>query len=135
EFQSLLRARFVAGDAALGRRFESLASDFAYPEELPPGWVAAIRRMRVRMERERVRPPEASRFAFKLGYGSLADVQFAGELALMQHGGADPHVRRRGTLDAIGALAGARVMEDSVGRALGEGFTFLTTARNALAVD
>ena len=38
--------------------------------------------MRVRMEEERVRPAEARRFHFKLGYGSLADVQFATELAL-----------------------------------------------------
>ena len=60
-----------------------LAGDFAYPEQLPASWVAGIRRMRVRIERERVRPPEAARFAFKLGYGSLADVQFAVELALV----------------------------------------------------
>src|SRR5207247_1201727 len=78
------------------------------------GWVAAIRRMRVRMERERVRPPEAARFAFKLGYGSLADVQFAVELALMRHGGAHPEVRTRRTLEAIESLAAARFLEGSV---------------------
>jgi glutamate-ammonia-ligase adenylyltransferase len=135
EFQSLLRARFVAGDDVLGRRLVSLASDFAYPEALPPAWVAAIRRMRVRIERERVRPPEASRFAFKLGYGSLADVQFAVELALMRHGGVNEEVRRRGTLDAIEALVEVRAMEDSVARALGEAFGFLTDVKNALEVD
>ena len=135
EFQSLLRARFVAGDEVLGRRFVSLAFDFAYPEELPPSWVASIRRMRVRVERERVRPPDAGRFAFKLGYGSLADVQFAVELALMRHGGADPQVRSRGTLEAIEGLAQARMIEDSVARALGEAFTFLSDVKDALEVD
>jgi glutamate-ammonia-ligase adenylyltransferase len=135
EFQSLTRARFVAGDAALGRRFESLASDFAYPEELPPGWVAAMHRMRRRIERERVRPPEAGRFAFKLGYGSLADVQFAVELTLMRHGGRHEGVRRRGTLDAVEALAEARLLEDSVAHALGEAFVFLSDVKDALEVD
>jgi [glutamine synthetase] adenylyltransferase / [glutamine synthetase]-adenylyl-L-tyrosine phosphorylase len=135
EFQSLLRARPVAGDQTLGRRFCSLASDFAYPEQLPPSWVAAIRRMRVRMERERVRPPEASRFAFKLGYGGLADVQFAVELALMRHGGQHADVRRRRTLEAIEALAQARFLEDSVALALSEAFTFLSNVKNALEVD
>jgi glutamate-ammonia-ligase adenylyltransferase len=135
EFQSLLRARFVAGDPGLGRRFESLAGDFAYPEELPASWIAGIRRMRVRIERERVRPPEAARFAFKLGYGSLADVQFAVELALMRHGGAHPEVRTRRTLDAIEALAAARLVEDSVALALGEAFTFLSDVKDALEVD
>jgi len=135
EFQSLLRARFVAGDAGLGRRFESLAADFAYPEELPPRWVAAIRRMRVRIERERVRPPEAARFAFKLGYGSLADVQFAVELALMRHGGRHPEVRTRRTLEAIEGLAAARFLEGSVALSLGEAFTFLSDVKDALEVD
>ena len=61
--------------------------------------------MRERIERERVRPPEAGRFHFKLGYGSLADVQFAVELSLMRFGGGEPEVRARGTLDAIEHLA------------------------------
>ncbi|MDP9343836.1 MAG: hypothetical protein M3Q23_17450 [Actinomycetota bacterium] len=135
EFQSLVRARFVAGDPGLGRRFESLAGDFAYPEQLPASWTAGIRRMRVRMERERVRPPEAARFAFKVGYGGLADVQFAVELALMRHGGEHPEVRTRRTLDAIEALAAARFMEDSVALALGEAFTFLSDVKDALEVD
>jgi glutamate-ammonia-ligase adenylyltransferase len=134
EFQSLLRARFVAGDEVLGRRFCSVATDFAYPEDLPASWVAAIRRMRVRMERERIRP-EASRFGFKVGYGGLADVQFAAELALMRHGGRNPEVRSRGTLEAIAALAQARFVEDSVALALSEAFTFLTDVKNALEVD
>jgi len=135
EFQSLLRARFVAGEPGLGRRFESLAADFAYPEQLPASWIAGIRRMRVRIERERVRPQEAARFAFKLGYGSLADVQFAVELALMRHGGEHPEVRTRRTLDAIEGLAAARFMEDSVALALGEAFTFLSDVKDALEVD
>ena len=96
EFQSLLRSRFVAGDEGLGRRFCSFASDFAYPDYLPVDRVGEIRRMRERIERERVRPPEASRFHFKLGYGSLADVQFAVELSLMRFGGRHPEIRTHG---------------------------------------
>ena len=80
-------------------------------------------------------PPDAGRFAFKLGYGSLADVQFAVELALMRHGGAAPQVRSRGTLEAIEGLAQARMIEDSVARALGEAFTFLSDVKDALEVD
>ena len=135
EFQSLTRARHVAGDEALGARFCSFAADFAYPEYLPVERVAAIRRMRERVERERVRPPEAARFHFKLGYGSLADVQFAVELSLMRFGGAHPEVRARGTLEAIERLAEGRFIEDGVARALGEAFVFLSDVKNALEVD
>ena len=135
EFQSLLRARFVAGDEQLGRRFELLAADFAYPSSLSIDHVAEIRRMRVRIEKERVRPADAGRFAFKLGYGSLADVQFAVELALMRHGDEHEEVRTRRTLDAIERLATARLIEDSVALALSEAYVFLTDVKNALEVD
>ncbi len=135
EFQSLLRARLVAGDEALGRRFTSFADDLAYPEYLSLDRAAEILRMRERIERERVRPADAARFHFKLGYGSLADVQFAVELSLMRHGGRYPEVRTRRTLEAIEKLAAARLMEDSVARELGEAFVFLSDVKNALEVD
>jgi glutamate-ammonia-ligase adenylyltransferase len=135
EFQSLLRARPVAGDQALGLRFCSWAADFAYPEHLTIDRAAEMLRMRRRMERERVRPPEATRFHFKLGYGSLADVQFAVEAALLRHGGERPEVRSRRTLDAIERLAKGRLLEDGVARDLGEAFVFLSDVKNAIEVD
>ena len=135
EFQALTRARFVAGDAALGARLCSFAADFAYPEYLPVERIGEIRRMRERIERERVHPPEAARFHFKLGYGSLADVQFAVELALMRWGGRYPDVRTPRTLDAIERLAEARLIEAAAARALGEAFVFLSDVKNALEVD
>jgi [glutamine synthetase] adenylyltransferase / [glutamine synthetase]-adenylyl-L-tyrosine phosphorylase len=135
EFQSLLRARFVAGDEALGARFCSFASDFAYPDVLTLDRVAEVRRMRDRIERERVKPSETGRFHFKLGYGSLADVQFAVELSLMRHGGAHASVRTTRTLDAIEALARERLIEDAVARELGEAFVFLSDVKNALEID
>ncbi len=135
EFQSLLRARFVAGDEQLGRRFCSFAQDLVYPEYLSLDRAGEILRMRERIERERVRPADAARFHFKLGYGSLADVQFSVELLLMRHGGRHPEIRTRQTLDAIEKLAEARLIEDSVALALGEAFTFLSGVKNALEVD
>jgi glutamate-ammonia-ligase adenylyltransferase len=135
ELQALLRARFVAGDDALGARFASFASDVAYPDVVTVDRVAEVRRMRDRIERERVKPSEAGRFHFKLGYGSLADVQFAVELSLMRHGGAHPAVRTTGTLEAIQALARERLIEDTVARELGDAFVFLCDVKNALEID
>ena len=135
EFQSLIRARFVAGDEGLGRRFCSFAQDFAYPEYLPVERVAEIRRMRERIEQERVRPPEAARFHFKLGFGSLADVQFAVELTQMRSGGAHPELRTRSTLEALEAAARLRLIEDAAAVALGEAFVFLNDVKDALEID
>ena len=135
EFQSLLKARLVAGDEGLGRRFLSIAEDFAYPDGLPLEKVAEIRRMRVRMESERVRPADARRFHFKLGYGALADVQFAVELQLMKHGRGHETVRHQHTLEALEALAEEHLVEDGVALALGEAYVFLNEIKNALEID
>jgi glutamate-ammonia-ligase adenylyltransferase len=135
EYQALLRARFVAGEESLGRRFVSNATDFAYPERLTLQQVVAIRRMRVRMEEERVRPRDAGRFHFKLGYGSLADVQFAVELSLMRHGFEHPEARRSHTLEALEALAATRLVEDSVARSLADAYVFLTEVKAALEIE
>jgi glutamate-ammonia-ligase adenylyltransferase len=126
----------VAGDPGLGRRFELNAADVAYPPDgITLDRVADMRRMRDRMERERVKPPEAARFHFKLGQGSLADVQFAVELSLLRHGGAHPEVRSTRTLQAIERLAEARLLEQSAARDLGEAFVFLSDVKNALEID
>ena len=136
EFQTLLRARAIAGDPDLGRRFELNAADAAFPPDgITIDRVADIRRMRERIERERVKPPEAAKFHFKLGVGSLADVQFAVELSLMRHGGWHPEIRSRRTLEAIDRLAAAKLMSGSVARDLGEAFVFCTDVKNALEMD
>ena len=135
EFQSLLKARAVVGEEALARRWLSNAEDLAYPEALPLDREAEIRRMRVRMEKERVRPPEAARFHFKLGHGGLADVTFAVELAQMRHGRRHPTVRRRHTLEALEALASEGLIEDGVALALGEAYVFLNEVKNAMELD
>jgi glutamate-ammonia-ligase adenylyltransferase len=135
EFQALTRARPVAGDDGLGSRFCSFAQDFAFPDYLPVERIGEIRRMRERIERERVKPPEAAKFHLKLGRGSLADVQFAVELSLMRFGGSHPEVRTPRTLEAIERLAEARLIEETVAFALGEAFVFLSDVKNALEID
>jgi [glutamine synthetase] adenylyltransferase / [glutamine synthetase]-adenylyl-L-tyrosine phosphorylase len=135
EFQSLLRARVVGGDESLGRRFVANARDFAYPEVLTREQIVAVRRMRVRMEEERVRPKGSGQYNFKLGYGGLADVQFAVELALMRDGARHPDVRRTRTIEALEALAAERLIEDSVALSLSEAFAFLTSIKATLELE
>jgi glutamate-ammonia-ligase adenylyltransferase len=54
EAQALLRARFVAGDADLGRRFDELIGPVRWPEELSAADVREIRRIKARVETERL---------------------------------------------------------------------------------
>jgi glutamate-ammonia-ligase adenylyltransferase len=135
EFQSLLRIRAVAGNELLGRRLVANARDVAYPERLTRDQVIAVRRMRVRMEEERVRPKGTARHHFKLGYGGLADVQFALELSLMRDGAAHPQIRRTHTIEALEAIVAEGLLDPSVARDLSEAFLFLSEIKAMLEIE
>src|SRR5262249_21233342 len=86
EFQALTKARVIAGDAALGGRFLDMIREFVYREPMPAEWPREIRRMKARIERERIPTGEDPRFHLKLGRGSLSDVEFTVQLAQLRHG-------------------------------------------------
>jgi glutamate-ammonia-ligase adenylyltransferase len=121
ERQTLLRARFCAGDRALGERAIQVAERAAYGGGAPPA--EEIRRLRARMERE-LGHERSDRYDLKSGRGGLLDVEFAVQWLQMVHG-ADPAVRTTDTADALEAL----FKQGHVGRveydAFREGYRFL----------
>jgi glutamate-ammonia-ligase adenylyltransferase len=111
EIQALTRARAVAGDAATGTAFESMArelTDFTGASRLSartPDWRRQIHRMRHRIEVERT-PSGQEALAFKTGAGGLVDVEFLAQSLSMEHGWFEPNTLRsleaardRGVLD------------------------------------
>ncbi len=130
EFQALLRARPVAGDADLGERFAALIEPFVFRDPLPEDAVREVRRMKARIERERIPPGDDPEFHLKLGRGSLSDVEFTVQLLQLQHGGARPDVRASSTTDAIRRLGDAGLLEADDARALEESYRFCERARN-----
>src|SRR4029079_10640049 len=98
EFQALTRARIVAGDRSVGERFLATVTPLVYRDPSPDDAVREIRRMKARIERERVPQGEDSQFHLKLGRGSLSDVEFTVQLLQMRHGAAHPELRTPSTL-------------------------------------
>jgi glutamate-ammonia-ligase adenylyltransferase len=130
EFQALTKARFVAGDRELGERFIEAAHRHVYRDPFPEEWRREIRRMKARIERERIPPGEDPRFHLKLGRGSLSDIEFTIQLEQLAHGGRDGKVREPMTMRALDALThlGAFTEEDA-GR-LVESYRLCERARN-----
>ncbi len=104
ERQAMIRLRPVAGSRELGERFHAEAARRVYPERPAPGMVAAVRRVKARVESERLPAGADPRLHLKLGPGGLADVEWTVQLLQLQLGAARPEVRSPGTLPAIGAL-------------------------------
>src|SRR6266545_1492210 len=107
ELQAMIRLRPVAGSRELGERFHSEAARRVYPERHAPETVAAVRRVKARVESERLPAGADPRLHLKLGPGGLADVEWTVQLLQLQLGGTHSEVRSPGTLPAIEALAAA----------------------------
>jgi glutamate-ammonia-ligase adenylyltransferase len=121
ERQALVRARFAAGDVALGSAVMKVAHLAAYERGAPPK--ADVHRIRMRMERElgRERP---GRHDLKLGRGGLSDIEFAVQYLQMVHG-RDPRVRTTETPLAITTLADLGLLGADVAETFREGYQFL----------
>ncbi|MCJ7437174.1 MAG: bifunctional glutamine-synthetase adenylyltransferase/deadenyltransferase, partial [Acidimicrobiia bacterium] len=79
EFQALLKARPVAGDAALGNAFMALSRPYVWPEHLDPDAVREVRTMKARAEAELHKKGLTDR-ELKRGRGGIRDVEFAVQL-------------------------------------------------------
>lgn len=131
ELQSLLRARPVAGDVALGERFMELVEPFVYRDPFPADAAREIRRVKARVERERIPPGEDPEFHLKLGKGALTDVEFTVQLLQLQHGARTPEIRDPSTTGALGRLATAGILGADDAQYLLEAYAFCERARNA----
>jgi len=130
EFQALLKARPVAGDPDLGRRYLDAVQPLVWTAAEREDFVADVRSMRRRVE-EHV-PEELGERELKVGRGGLRDVEFAVQLLQMVHGRGDPALRSATTLDALRALGegGYVGRNDAVG--LVDSYRFLRTLEHRL---
>lgn len=105
EFQALLKARPIAGDAELGERYVERIEPLVWSSASRDGFVESVQRMRERVTAHI--PADEVDVQLKLGPGGLRDVEFTVQLLQLVHGVADPSVRERSTLDALLALSEA----------------------------
>jgi [glutamine synthetase] adenylyltransferase / [glutamine synthetase]-adenylyl-L-tyrosine phosphorylase len=133
EHQALLKARHVAGDRDLGRRFVAAAREHAYPAEgFEDQGAPAMRRMKARLEKERIpRRVDAERH-LKLGPGGLADVEWTVQLLQQCFGAQHPLVRTPSTMEALDALQDASLLDHRDADWLREGYRMLSQLRNRL---
>ena len=125
ERQALLRARVVAGDTELGARFVALADEVLWGPPLTDDHVRQIRRLKARVERERIPAGDDPQFHLKLGRGSLADVEWTAQLLQLRHGVASP-----GTMAALRRLAEAGAVDNADAAVLAEAYRFCEQVRN-----
>ncbi|WP_217552643.1 bifunctional [glutamine synthetase] adenylyltransferase/[glutamine synthetase]-adenylyl-L-tyrosine phosphorylase [Streptomyces sp. GbtcB6] len=133
ESQALLRAEPVAGDEELGRRFIDLVDPLRYPAEgLGEDAVREIRRLKARMESERLPRGADPKLHTKLGPGGLSDVEWTVQLLQLRHGWAEPGLRTTRTREALAAAQAAGLLGTEEAAILDEAWVLATRVRNAV---
>ncbi|MBV9022593.1 MAG: bifunctional [glutamine synthetase] adenylyltransferase/[glutamine synthetase]-adenylyl-L-tyrosine phosphorylase [Streptomycetaceae bacterium] len=133
ESQALLRAELAAGDTALGARFVELIDPLRYPAEgLGEDAVREIRRLKARVETERLPRGADPTTHTKIGRGGLSDVEWTVQLLQMRHGWAEPGLRTTHTRRALAAAAAEGLVEVEDAAILDEAWVLATRVRNAV---
>ena len=120
ERQALVKLRWVAGDAGLGRQVEAWRDGYVYSEA--PFDLKAAMALRERQIDELTTPGEIDS---KYSRGGLVDVEYTVQVLQLLHGGALPKLRIPSTRRAIEALRDAGVLGDDAAAQLGEAYRFL----------
>ncbi|OIK02310.1 bifunctional glutamine-synthetase adenylyltransferase/deadenyltransferase [Streptomyces sp. MUSC 14] len=133
ESQALLRAEPVAGDEDLGRRFTELIDPHRYPRHgLAEDAVREIRRLKARMESERLPRGADPKLHTKLGPGGLSDVEWTVQLLQLRHGWELPGLRTTRTREALAAAREAGLLSAEDTEVLDEAWVLATRVRNAV---
>ncbi|MFE0692542.1 bifunctional [glutamine synthetase] adenylyltransferase/[glutamine synthetase]-adenylyl-L-tyrosine phosphorylase [Streptomyces sp. YPW6] len=133
ESQALLRAEHMAGDEELGRAFVELVDPLRYPMEgLGEDAVREIRRLKARMESERMPRGADPTLHAKLGRGGLSDVEWTVQLMQMRHGWAEPGLRTTRTREALAAACAAGLIPAEDAQTLDEAWVLAARVRNAV---
>jgi [glutamine synthetase] adenylyltransferase / [glutamine synthetase]-adenylyl-L-tyrosine phosphorylase len=134
ERQALLRVRSVAGDRDLGARFEQAAAARALAGGMDEERCITTRRMKARIEKERIPARIDAERHLKLGPGGISDVEWTVQLLQLEHARRLPALRTASTLRALDALEDEGVLDHRDVEWLRDGLRFATAVRNHLSL-
>ena len=133
EAQALLRALPIAGPQELRQAFTELIDPLRWPADgLDLGAVREARRLKARMEAERLPRGADPTVHTKLGRGGLSDVEWTVQLLQMENSGQHPTLRTTGTLDGLQACVDAGLLNGADAQTLREAWLLATAIRTAI---
>ncbi|WNG85676.1 bifunctional [glutamine synthetase] adenylyltransferase/[glutamine synthetase]-adenylyl-L-tyrosine phosphorylase [Mycobacterium sp. ITM-2016-00317] len=135
EIQALLRAHRVAGDMELGERFLLMIDKTRYPEGgVSPETVREIRRIKARVDAERLPRGADPKTNTKLGRGGLTDIEWTVQLLQLRFAHKIPALHTTSTLETLNAIGAAELIAEGDIELLREAWLTATRARNALVL-
>ncbi|WP_147107056.1 bifunctional [glutamine synthetase] adenylyltransferase/[glutamine synthetase]-adenylyl-L-tyrosine phosphorylase [Nesterenkonia populi] len=130
ERQALLRARPIAGCPRLAEDFMRLVDEVRYGSAPTDSQVREIRRIKARVEAERLPRGADPKRHVKLGRGGLSDVEWLVQLMQLQHAHERPKLRTASTLDGLNALVDDQLLGPHEANTLAEAWKLCTRVRS-----
>jgi glutamate-ammonia-ligase adenylyltransferase len=132
ESQALIRADIAAGDAQLGERFLALIDPVRWAQDRSEDDFAEVRRLKARMESERLPRGADPQLHTKLGRGGLTDVEWTVQMLQMRHAWRVPGLRTPRTLQALDAARDAELISAMDASVLRAAWMLASAVRNAI---
>jgi glutamate-ammonia-ligase adenylyltransferase len=121
----------IYGSEELVTEFNQVIDQYRYPEQLASKSIIEIRRIKARIENERLPQGADPKRHLKLGRGSLSDIEWLVQLLQLKHGSEFPNIRTPKTLDALAALVQSGLMEEHDARVLSEAWVLTSRVRSS----
>jgi glutamate-ammonia-ligase adenylyltransferase len=134
ERMMLIKARCVAGDAALASEFLEMIQPFRYPRSLSERVLPEIAAMKQRIETEVVKSGEIDRNV-KLGRGGIREIEFIVQTLQLLHAGRIPFLQDSQTLPTLQKLVRYKLLAKDEAAALAEAYCFLRHVEHRLQME
>jgi len=134
ESQALLRARVISGEDSVKAEFLALIDRYRYPEKIEATAVVEIRRIKARVEVERLPLGADPMRHLKLGRGSISDVEWLVQLLQLKHGHSNQSLQTPHTLEAIDQLEHAGIVQSSDAIVLKQAWQLSSAIRSAVVL-
>lgn len=134
EFQALLRARPIQQESKLAKSFVSLIDSYRFPRQLESKQIMEIRRIKARVETERLPQGADPLRHLKLGRGSISDVEWLAQLLQLRHGHNHETLRVTGTIAVLEAAQAIGLITAQDSSDLVAAWTLASRVRSAIVL-
>ena len=130
---ALIKARPIAGDLDLGRRFVELVRPFVYRKYLDHAAIEELARYKARSDRKYARRSNGDRNV-KSGRGGIREIELFTQLFQLIYGGTHGELRDANTLSALATVQRLSFVEEEVRADLTRAYEFLRAVEHRLQI-
>jgi len=134
ERMMLIKARGVAGNAALASEFLEMVQAFRYPRSINESLLREVVGMKRRIEDEVLKADELERNV-KLGRGGIREVEFVAQALQALHAGRQPFLQGAQTLPCLAKLVQYELLSEEESQQLTAAYVFLRDVEHRLQME